>query len=140
MKLAVASLISLSLLLPVHTSSLARGLFEARPIARPPLAQTFRLEVTGRTGPDATFWVAYGPLAGHFGMVQLHRAGSNTYAATAQLPGPGRTTFVYVSGHGAVHTRMGWVPGDPVMTIRTIGPVTVTQPHLPTVRWQAPIG
>jgi hypothetical protein len=43
----------------------------------------FRLHVVGRPSPGTTFWVAYGPLAGRFGIIRLHAAGSNMYEASA---------------------------------------------------------
>ena len=87
-----------------------------------------------------TFWVAYGPVADRFHIVQLHRSQPGLYSAARMLPVGERTTFTYLSGRGVVQTRMGPVPGDPVVTIRTTGPMTISAHQLPTVRWVAPVG
>jgi hypothetical protein len=100
---------------------------------------TFRLQVSGPPARGATYWVAYGPLDGKFGIVRLTFAGSHMYKATRDLPAHGRAIFAYLSGYGSVWTRLGWVPGPPVVTIRRFGPTLAWQ--LPTtVSWVPPIG
>jgi hypothetical protein len=101
---------------------------------------TFRLQVIGRPAAGATFWVAYGPLAGQFGIFQLHASGQSTYTATQRLPVQGRTVFAYLAGHRVMPSRLGPVPGDPVITIRHVGPTAARQLAFPVVQWQAPQG
>lgn len=111
------------------------------PQARPPaIAVTFRLRVSGTPDAEVTFWVAYGPLAGRFGLVQLHAACRGLYAAVDHLPAHSRTTFAYLEAQSTVQTRFGTAPGSPTVTIRRIGPVAVTGTHLPVVHWQMPVG
>lgn len=100
----------------------------------------FRLHVAGHVAPGTTFWVAYGPLDGKFAILRLHSAGRGAYLRRSTLPLGARATYSYLMGHGSIHTRLGREPGNPVVTIRTIGPLTVRQAPLPTVQWQAPIG
>jgi len=102
--------------------------------------QTFRLNVSGRIASSATFWVAYGPLDGRFGVIRLHRVGSGKYAAHQLLPLGGSSVFAYLEGHGTVTTRIGPAPGDPTTTIKQVGPVIVSRAELPAVQWQAPVG
>ena len=102
--------------------------------------ETFRLHVSGRIAPGTTFWVAYGPLDDRFVILQLHRVRPDTYAASEDLPVGGRTSFAYLTGHGTIMTRLGLVPGNPVVTIRQVGPVTISDRALPAVQWQEPVG
>ena len=99
----------------------------------------FRLRVDGAPGRNATFWVAYGPLAGTWGIKQLHAAGPRFYAERLLLP-RGRATFSFIQGTGIEYTRLGAVPGNPVLTIRHIGPAFVGGSTVPTVVWHEPIG
>jgi hypothetical protein len=101
---------------------------------------TFRLQVSGQPASGTTFWVAYGPLDGHFGLIQLHASQSGLYTAQRRLPLHGRTIYSYLAGQGTAQTRIGRVPGDPVITIRTFGPLSLADQTLPLVRWQAPVG
>ena len=140
MKLALVLLVLATLFVPVYSRADAASSREIRVQPHPAVVQTFHLQVTGQPGPGTTFWVAYGPLGGRFGVIQLRASGSGVYAATARLPGAGRTAFVYLTGHGSMWTRGGLVPGDPVATIKTMGPVFVPRTVLPTVRWQASAG
>jgi hypothetical protein len=140
MKSLLAVLTALALFLPAHSQAAARGAREIRVAPRPRIVESFRLHVDGRVTPGTTFWVAYGPLAGHFGLIRLQPDGLHLYAATVRLPGSGRTQFAYVRGTGATRTQHGQVPGDPVVTIKVIGPVSVPQVELPTVQWQSPSG
>jgi hypothetical protein len=109
-----------------------------KPVARVPV--TFRLHVAGQPSADATFWVAYGPLAGRFVLVQLRASGAGSYAAVRRLPATGRTVFAYLVGHGVVRTPSGLAPGDPVLTIERFGPALPTQLQLRVVYWHAPVG
>jgi hypothetical protein len=99
----------------------------------------FRLSVDGDITPGDTFWVAYGPLAGKWGIIQLHAASSRLYMARATLP-RGRSVFSYIQGKGVMQTRLGAVPGNPVTTIRQIGPVSASGTDFPLVVWHEPIG
>lgn len=101
---------------------------------------TFRLEVSGAPAARTTFWVAYGPLAGRFGLLQLHSLGGGTYGAQRRLPASGRTTYAYLAGQGVAHTRIGRTPGDPVITIESFGPTTALQAGRFVARWTAPVG
>jgi hypothetical protein len=115
-------------------------------LAQPPqrharfVATDFRLHVAGQVAPGTTFWVAYGPLNGKFAILRLQPAGNSTFVRRSNLPIGALATYTYVMGQGAVHTRLGQEPGNPVVTIRTVGPLTVRQVPLPTVQWHAPIG
>jgi hypothetical protein len=107
--------------------------------ARPAVAlTTFRLQVTGTSDPGATYWIAYGPLAGKFGIAQLHQRSRGVYTASLQLPTNGKSVFSYMVGHGAVHTRLGVEPGGPVLTVRQFGPTSVWPHGIPAVRWHPP--
>ena len=101
---------------------------------------TFRLEVTGSPAARTTFWVAYGPLAGRFGLIQLHSLGGGVYGAGRRLPMGGRTTYAYLAGQGVAHTRIGRAPGDPVIIIESFGPATALEAGRSVARWQAPVG
>lgn len=100
----------------------------------------FRLHVNGNPGTSATFWVAYGPLHGRFGIIRLTRVGAHTFTARRNLPAGARTSFAYVEGQGTVHTRAGAAPGNPVITINTLGPLRLGARPLPLQRWAAPVG
>lgn len=111
----------------------------APPLAHHPGARsTFRLSVDGPVSPDDTFWVAYGPLAGTWGIVRLHAAGTNLFEVQVALP-RGRTVFSFIEGRGVLHTRLGAVPGNPVTTIRQVGPMSPGS-TFPLVVWHEPIG
>ncbi|GAC1323027.1 MAG: hypothetical protein NVS2B16_06760 [Chloroflexota bacterium] len=100
---------------------------------------TFTLRVVGPSDPQATYWVAYGPLAGRFGMVRLQRVGL-LFQAAVSLPSHGHTVFAYLQGHGIVRTRAGDAPAPPMVTIASMGPVSVSGARFPTIAWHAPIG
>jgi hypothetical protein len=104
------------------------------------VAVTFRLHVSGKPASDTTFWVAYGPLAGRFGLVQLHPSGAGVYSATQTLPTQGRTTFAYLAGRGAIQSRFGPAPGDPVTIIQRIGPVSARELDTSPITWTGPVG
>jgi hypothetical protein len=99
----------------------------------------FRLDVPGTVATNATFWVAYGPIAGRFGIVQLRPVGGGEYVGRAALPANSRGTFTYLTGTGRMHTRMGWVPRQTGIVIKTVGPTTPLHAAAMTVRF-APIG
>jgi len=84
--------------------------------------------------------VAYGPLHGRFGIKRLQPAANGLFEASQRLPLHTRTTFAYVAGHGAIHTRAGLAPGNPVVTIRVFGPAVIAPAGIPLVRWNTPIG
>jgi hypothetical protein len=100
----------------------------------------FRLHVAGQADPRTTYWVAYGPLAGTWGIVRLHAAGHGLEIGSRALPAKGTTTFDYVAGQGVVHTKLGPAPGNPVYTIAQIGPTSPMAITRHTVEWQAPVG
>lgn len=111
------------------------------PVRQAPMVMaTFRLHVVGQPAAHMTFWVAYGPLGDRWGLVRLHARDPATYTATRSLPATGRTIFAYLAGSGAHASRAGPVPGDPVVTIRLIGPTSVARVGSMTVQWQIPIG
>jgi hypothetical protein len=110
----------------------------ARPIAQ--ISVTFRLQVAGQPANGETFWVAYGPLAGRFGLFQLHSAGGGWFHATRQLTADGRTAIAYLAGHGVVRTRYGPAPGSPVVTIERFGPMLLRELQLHVVYWHVPVG
>jgi hypothetical protein len=101
---------------------------------------TFSLAVHGSRAHATTYWVSYGPLAGRFGVIQLHRTAAHTYGATVRLPAGARSTFYYLAGHGVVHTRAGLAPGGMVSTIRRVGPMPVVRGSVFRAVWQAPAG
>lgn len=119
------------------TTSWARTVSQSAP---PPTAsRVFRLSVDGPVAPSDTFWVAYGPLAGTWGIVRMHATSSKLFVAKITLP-RGRTVFSFIEGRGVMHTRLGAVPGNPVITIRQVGSTTSTGPVFPLVVWHVPIG
>jgi hypothetical protein len=101
---------------------------------------TFRLVVPGSVASTMTFWVAYGPLAGHFGIIQLVPKGNNTYSTRVTLPAQGRTTFTYLAAFGRIKTRMGYVPRRGDVTIKTLGPTDPITASMHPVRWLPPLG
>ena len=101
---------------------------------------TFRLHVSGEPDLRTTYWVAYGPLAGQWGVIQLHPWGAGTYGALRALPSSGHTIFRYLAAQGTVKTRFGPAPGGRVVTIQAVGPVSAAQLSRYRVEWQAPVG
>ena len=127
----------LASLSPVHAASpYGRG----SPASARTVIGSFRLQVSGSVARDATFWVAYGPIAGRWGIVRLHHAGHGVYRASHRLPAEGTTIFTYLQGYGVVSTRLGPAPGNPVVTITRLGPLAPSSPQLASVTWQAPVG
>lgn len=101
---------------------------------------SFHLHVQGAPASGTTFWVAYGPLSGRWGLVRLHQTGQGMYVATRNLPAAGRTTFAYLAGQGMERTRLGPTPGNPVVTIKVLGPMSPVGVGRTIVLWQAPVG
>lgn len=137
--LRLPTLILVVLIVPMAS---ARAASSHGPAAsRPQTALTiFRLQVAGNVDRGTTFWVAYGPLAGKFGMVQLRQRSAGVYEASRILPTGDRSIFAYMVGHGAVKTQEGLVPGNPVTVVKKVGPLSVWPHGVPAVRWQAPVG
>jgi|SRR5947209_17581029 len=104
------------------------------------VTMNFRLRLETQPAAGTTFWIAYGPLAGRFGLIRLHQTGQNLYTAHANLPAAGRANFAYIAGNGTVRTRLGLEPGIPTVTIRNFDRITPGQTQLPVVTWQPPIG
>jgi hypothetical protein len=102
------------------------------------VSTTFHLRVAGRLAPGTTLWVAYGPLRGKFGIIRLRAHAGNLYTATRVLPAAGKTVFSFIAGNGTMTTRLGVVPGNPVRTIRSIGPTSIWPHGVPTVLWRVP--
>ena len=101
---------------------------------------TFSLSVAGAPDGGTTFWVSYGPLAGKFAIKQLHATSAHTYGVTLQLPVQARGTFYYLTGQGTMKTKVGPVPGNPVATIKQVGPATVNRGVVLTASWHPPVG
>jgi hypothetical protein len=101
---------------------------------------SFRIHVLGHGDSLASYWVAWGPLGDKFGLVQLQRRSGSTFAADQLLPASGQTIFAYLVGRGVVHTAHGPVPGDLVVTIKRVGPVSMAHLHLSTVEWSGTSG
>ena len=135
--LTAAAVLALASLSPALAASneTSRGAAPNHTVIR-----TFRLEVSNQVSPRATFWVAYGPLKGQWGLVRLRATRSGVYQGSARLPIPGKTTFAFIEGQGVVHTAHGPVPGDLVVTIKRFDHVSTTAPQLGLVQWQAPVG
>lgn len=125
------------LLLPA--AAFARSTTGLRIDTRVPVS--FRIQVAGRPQPGTTFWVAYGPTAGAFGIVQLKPQGSSMWGASKRLPADARVDLAYLAGRGVIHTRFGPAPRDPVTVIRHLPPTPVSRLRLlHTVRWTPPTG
>ena len=131
---------------PLLLAALCMGAFQTAgagttPVAAAPLdpVVTFRLNVVGVVSPAMTFWIAYGPLGGHFAIIRLRRSRVGLYSVTIRLPS-GRTSFAYIAGHGVTRDRSGPVPGIPVITIRRIDHCTAQQAAQRAVSWHVPVG
>lgn len=134
--LAASIVLSAALLFPVATWANGRNALVLDPRVR----VVFRLQVSGRPTSHATFWVAYGPTAGKFGIVRLKASSNSTWLASQRLVTGARLNLVYLMGQGSVQTRFGVAPGNPVVTIRRVPSFTVGTPSPAVVQWQAPIG
>lgn len=113
----------------------ASGSSQQRSVPRM-VSTSFHLRVAVKAAPGTTFWVAYGPLDGKWGLIRLHRSGKSVYSGSRVLPTSGRTVFSFIAGRGTMRSRMGVVPGNPVTTIRSIGPITIWPHGVPTVLWR----
>lgn len=103
--------------------------------SEPRLVQTaFHVQVPTTVPSRMTFWVAYGPVAGKFGIVRLHRASSREFVASARFPAGSRATFYYIEGRGSIQTRSGAAPGNPVTTLGHQGPLVVGRQPIPLFR------
>lgn len=98
------------------------------------------LAVTRPVPAGISVWVVYGPPAPWFGLVRMRPASNSLYVATVHLPAGSRARFTFLTGHGAVRTPTGAIPGRPVTAIRQLPPRTVSTRRLPTVRWSGPTG
>ncbi len=103
-------------------------------------AITFRLRVAGTPAPNEQFWAAYGPLAGHFGIVRLSAAGGGIYQATRTLPLYEPTSVAFIAGRGAIRTRAGLEPADVLATIATVGPVALNTMGRHVPEWHVALG
>jgi hypothetical protein len=136
-RLLPAVLMLLAATVSSTTSSWARTTPQSA--QRFPRESVFRLSVDGPVARSDTFWVAYGPLDGTWGVIRLDTIGPRQYEARAMLP-RGRTVFSFIEGRGVMHTRLGSVPGNPVSTIRQMGPTSASGVAFPLVVWHEPIG
>lgn len=134
----VSAMLVMAALLCTGTSVNASGITPPAPIATQTMV-TFRLQVSGDLPRDMTFWIAYGPLTGQFGIVRLQRSDPDHYATSVRLPA-GRSSFAYIAGHGIRWMRYGPVPGDPIVTIRRLDRSTARQAARSTVSWHVPVG
>jgi hypothetical protein len=101
----------------------------------PRLVETaFHVQVPGAVPPGTTLWVAYGPVAGKFGIIRLHRDPSGQFVASGRFPAGTRATFYYIRGHGTIPTRAGAMPGNPVRTLGHQGPLVVGRQPVPLFR------
>jgi hypothetical protein len=140
MKRWLGSVAAMLLLAAMVHPAQARGSGHRTGVPAKTASMTFRIDLGARPAQGTTFWVAYGPLDGHFGLIRLHRLGPTEYGAVAELPRDGHTDFAYVAGNGTIKTRAGLAPGDPVVTIQVFHRVTPGQKKLPSVWWQPPLG
>ena len=101
---------------------------------------TFQLQVHGVSAPGTTYWVAYGPLAGRFGVIRLQARGHGLFSAQRRLPLRERTSIAFVAGQGCVFTPAGQEPGGRVVTISARGPGPLQELAAQPVSWQAPAG
>lgn len=135
-KVITAALLALIFLLPVSAHA------EQQVIGRAPrLAQVrFELQVQGIPARGATYWVAYGPIGGKFGVLRLRRMGTRMYGATHAFPAGSRGEFVYLEGTGQVRTPAGPAPGGMVVTIRRTALSSLHTGLVCSVSWSAPVG
>lgn len=109
--------------------------------AAPRLVSTaFHVRLPAGISPGTTIWVAYGPVAGKFGIIRMHSISPRQYAASAKLPRGSRATFYYVEGQGTIHTRAGLAPGNPTRTLGRVGPVVIGRQPVPLFTVPAPLG
>lgn len=113
---------------------------EKRSIGSPLVRTSFRLQPDSLASQHATYWLAYGPVAGKFGLVQMHPNSAGIFVASTRLPLGARGTFYYIQGQGAIHTRAGLAPGNPVHTIGHVGPLRVSRQPVPMFHVASPAG
>jgi hypothetical protein len=122
-------------------SAEARARTPLRPVSKQrTVLTTFNLHVMGKPAAHTTFWVAYGPLADHWGVIQLRASGHGLFTAQRFLPAVGRTIYVYLAGHDFVTTPLGSAPGIPIIAIRWVGPMSASRIGTVIVEWSVPIG
>jgi hypothetical protein len=100
----------------------------------------FHVQVPGPVSAQTTLWVAYGPVAGKFGIIRLHASPSGQFVGSARFPAGSRATFYYIEGQGTVHTRAGLAPGNPTRTLGRVGPLVIGRQPVPLFRAAAPRG
>lgn len=100
----------------------------------------FALRIPTKPAAHATYWVAYGPVAGRFSVKRMTAAGTRSFALNLRLPIGARSTFVYLKGNGVIHTRFGPAPGNPVRTLGQQGPTRVHGGMRASFRYHAPQG
>lgn len=133
-RLAVLVLGAMTPLLP-WTASAA-----GQPAGSPLVKTSFHLQAAADLPRATTFWVAYGPLGGKFGLIRLRSAGNGRFVGAGRFPSGARAYFSYIEGHGTMRTREGIVPGNPVHTIGHAGPLIVGRQSVPLVRLPTPAG
>lgn len=111
-----------------------------RHIPQPAAQATFRLQPPAGTSATATFWVSYGPVAGSFGLIRMHRNSQGVFVASARFPSGTRATFYYIEGRGVTSTPAGLAPGNPVRTLGREGPLSVGKQPIPLMRVAPPVG
>lgn len=107
---------------------------------RSTVAVKFHLHVSGTVAPNATFWLAYGPVAGRFGVIRLKAQSPGNYVARQSLPAGSHGVFAYIMGLGTMHSREGAGPGNPTLTIRRFSVSRIQPGSIPQVSWTAPVG
>ncbi len=100
----------------------------------------FRLRVAGQPSPGTQFWVAYGPVAGRFGILRLRATSAGTYSAARTLPILEPTSVAYLAARGQVRTRAGLEPAHVLAIIFNSGPISLLEAQRHVPRWQAPVG
>lgn len=100
----------------------------------------FHLQAESGLPPTTTYWVAYGPVAGKFGLIRLRNTGHGQFTAAGWFPSGTRATFYYIEGQGTIQTKAGPAPGNPVHTIGHTSPVIIGRQAVPLFRVPAPAG
>lgn len=137
MKRVSIFLASAALSVGIHTCAASTSGLRAQSHHRTS-AETFRILVNGSVSRNATFWLAYGPVAGTFGVVQLLQTSPGVYEASRTFPAGSHGVVAFLEGHGIMQTRAGKVPGNPVTVIRRTASIPLTTSAIMTVKWTAP--